>query len=87
MLRKGQKAMLYILQKEGRISKIKMMKLLFLMNKDVRPYDFVPYHYGPFSFQMYHEMGNLEKDYIISTSKRDIWINNEEKYPQIKTKL
>jgi len=83
MLRKGQKAMLHILKEKGRTSKIKMMKLLFLMNHDVRPYDFVPYNYGPFSFQMYHEVGNLEKDDIISTSKRDIWINNEDKCPEI----
>lgn len=75
MLRKGQKAMLQILKRRGRTSKIKMMKLLFLMDNEFRPYDFIPYHYGPFSFQMYHEMGNLEDNDIISTSKKDIWIN------------
>lgn len=84
MLRKGQKVMLYILKRRGRTSKIKMMKLLFLLDQNVRPYDFVPYNYGPFSFQMYHEMGNLESNDIISTSSKDIWIKEEDQDIEIK---
>lgn len=35
--------------------------MMFLVSREMRSYQFVPYKYGPFSFEMYHDLSNLEK--------------------------
>jgi uncharacterized protein (DUF488 family) len=40
---------------------MKMVKLMFLISKERNLYDFVPYQYGPFSFQLYQDMRHLER--------------------------
>ena len=40
-----------------------------------RFYDFVPYHYGPFSFTLYHELGKLEAAGIIKTDRTGVFLN------------
>jgi uncharacterized protein (DUF488 family) len=46
------------------MTKLKFVKLLFLLNKegDDRAYDFLPYKYGPFSFQLYRDLTKLAQD-------------------------
>jgi uncharacterized protein YwgA len=42
----------------------RFMKYLFLMKKEYEienKYKFVPYTYGPFSFEVYENLGKLEK--------------------------
>jgi len=43
------------------ITKLKLVKLLFLLNKEEieNTYDFLPYKYGPFSFQLYRDLSKL----------------------------
>jgi uncharacterized protein (DUF488 family) len=46
------------------ITKLKLVKLLFLLNRDGidGTYDFLPYKYGPFSFQLYRDLTKLAQD-------------------------
>lgn len=46
---------------------MRLVKLMFLISKDLgissrHPvYDFIPYRFGPFSFEMYHDLTSLER--------------------------
>lgn len=52
----------------GRIKKIRLVKLAFLLKETAanvpKPslYEFLPYHYGPYSFTLNHELGVIERD-------------------------
>jgi len=60
-----QKAALDLIDRAGgMIEKTRLVKLAFLMRHEQLPedrsfYGFVPYHYGPFSFTLYHDMEKL----------------------------
>ena len=64
-----QKSLLYLLKITGRISRIKLVKMMFLISRDMKSYEFVPYKYGPFSFEMYHDLTKLEKAGFLLQSK------------------
>jgi uncharacterized protein (DUF488 family) len=60
---------------------MKMVKLMFLLSREHRLYDFVPYRYGPFSFLLYHDMRHLEKEgYFTQTTEDVAWKNRA--YPE-----
>jgi uncharacterized protein (DUF488 family) len=68
-----QKILVELLLKAGKpVQKLRLVKLSFLINNEtdipnILPfYDFVPYHYGPFSFTLYHELGSLINSGIVS---------------------
>jgi uncharacterized protein (DUF488 family) len=68
MMSKGEKAIILLLENnECRISKLRLVKLMFLISEKVRLYDFIPYKYGPFSFQLYHDLSRLEREGFVST--------------------
>jgi len=48
------------------MSKLRLVKLMFLVSKRIPLYYFVPYKYGPFSFQLYHDLSRLERDGFVS---------------------
>jgi uncharacterized protein (DUF488 family) len=52
------------------VTKLKLVKLLFLLQKTGvdNGYDFIPYKYGPFSFQLYRDLTKLAQEG---------WINGE----------
>ncbi len=56
------------------VSKIDLQKLLFLAHQQgkISYFDFVPYHYGCYSFQAAHDLDLLEKTGWIKTTKNDI---------------
>lgn len=58
----------------GTISKIDLQKLLFLAHQRVRVryFDFVPYHYGSYSFQAASDLELLEKSGWLKTSRNNI---------------
>lgn len=63
-------------QNHGRVNKTRLVKLLFLMKEkglvqDTRFYSFVPYKYGPFSFELYQDLRKLEEKRIIRTEKKN----------------
>jgi len=64
-----QRALLRLVEKEGgEVSKLRLVKLAFLLSQgrseSASPsvYDFLPYHYGPYSFTLTHELRSLERD-------------------------
>jgi len=67
MRTRGEKGILYLLNNNGcEMSKLRLVKLMFLVSKRIPLYYFVPYKYGPFSFQLYHDLSRLERDGFVS---------------------
>ena len=64
-----QKSLLYLLKRTGRISRIRLAKMMFLISREMKSYEFVPYRFGPFSFEMYHDLSKLETNGFLSLSK------------------
>lgn len=67
MLTSGEKGIIYLLNNnKSKMSKLRLVKLMFLVSKRIPLYYFVPYKYGPFSFQLYHDLTHLERDGFVS---------------------
>jgi uncharacterized protein (DUF488 family) len=69
MMINRQRALLRLIANEsGKIDKLRLVKLAFLLrNTSVfapksNLYEFVPYHYGPYSFTLRHELRAMERD-------------------------
>jgi uncharacterized protein (DUF488 family) len=62
MIKKNERALLYLLSKTKSLKRLQFVKLMFLASKERSLYDFVPYQFGPFSFQLYQDMRHLERD-------------------------
>ena len=67
-----QKTLLSLLQVAGRpVKRLEFMKWAFLLRHEFPSeggsafYDFVPYHYGPYSFTLNHEAGKLESEGLL----------------------
>lgn len=60
----------------GNMSKMDLQKLLFLAHRrvNVSYYDFVPYHYGCYSFQVASDIKSLQKGGWIYTSSHNIYL-------------
>ncbi|MCK4576195.1 hypothetical protein KAU34_07290 [candidate division WOR-3 bacterium] len=64
-------ALLYAKEKEPIDSEVRLMKELFIIRKNLHDiddsqfYQFVPYLYGPCSFEVYKDVSKLEKDGFI----------------------
>jgi uncharacterized protein (DUF488 family) len=72
MLTKKERAILYVLKNAAKVSKIKLVKLMFLISEKTNFYSFVPYDYGPFSFELYNDLSHLEKEGYISMDNKSI---------------
>ena len=49
----------------GKVSRLRLVKWAFLLEKEAKMktfYQFVPYHHGPFSFTLYHELETLRRN-------------------------
>lgn len=71
-----QKVVLALLLEHGSIpTKTQLMKWLFLLReetelqRDPSFYDFVPYRYGPFSFQAYRDLADLTKSGLLESTE------------------
>lgn len=74
MLKKSERSLLYLLKLHSKVSKIKTVKEMFIISEKTGSYGFVPYKYGPFSFEMYHSIRCLEeKGYIIEEGENFIY--------------
>ena len=80
-LTKREKFVLTILKEISKpISKIKFVKLMFLASDNLLkkgndpPYSFIPYKFGPFSFQLYNDLNRLEKKELICQDEKKIKI-------------
>lgn len=67
MIRKNERALLYLIKYFKKINKIELVKRTFLISQASRIYDYIPYKSGPFSFQLYHDLNHLEKNGLIET--------------------
>ncbi len=72
MITKNERAVLYLLSQTKSLTKMKMVKLMFLVSRERKLYDFVPYQYGPFSFQLYHDIFHLERNGLITQSDEKV---------------
>lgn len=78
MIRKNERALLYLLSHFDKISKIELVKRSFLVSQANKIYDYIPYKYGPFSFQIYQDLTHLEKNgYIKINDDKISLIKNE----------
>lgn len=77
MIKKNERALLYLLSHTKSLTKLKIVKLMFLISKERNFYDFVPYHYGPFSFQMYQDMRHLENAGYLSQTDDEVHFINQ----------
>ncbi len=67
-----QKVAIKLLQESGgRVSRLQLMKLLFLLGQESPSaggsafYRFMPYQYGPYSFSVQHEVDHLVRDGLV----------------------
>jgi uncharacterized protein (DUF488 family) len=72
MLTKKKKGLLSLLSKSETVSKIRLVKTSFLVSNKTDFYSFVPYKFGPFSFELYHDLSSLEKHGFVSLSQKNI---------------
>jgi len=75
-----QKILLHMLQaSNGSVSHFELTKWLFLLGEESPSrggssfYQFVPYKYGPYSFSLYHEVGNLTRDGLVQAKNNRTW--------------
>lgn len=66
MITKRERAILFLLSRTRSLTRMQLVKLMFLASRDNPLYDFVPYQYGPFSFQLYHDLRHLEREGYLS---------------------
>lgn len=73
MITKKERAILHLLANKNHLSKIKLVKLMFLISKESGSfYNFVPYNYGPFSFELYNDLSRLEREEYISMDENSV---------------
>ena len=78
-----QKCILYMMEQAGRpVSHLELVKWAFLLAEEMPSkggtsfYDFIPYHYGPFSFTLFREMDNLVRNgylRVVQGENREAW--------------
>lgn len=86
MITKKERAVLFLLNNTNEISKMKLVKIMFLISNKTVFYNFVPYNYGPFSFELYHDLAHLERDGYISMDKESVSLINKD-IPPLDKKL
>lgn len=73
MLNTRQKCLLYFIKRSEDCSKLKLAKIFFLIkeegeiDKGFKFYGFVPYRFGPYSFELFHDIESLEQDKMLIT--------------------
>lgn len=72
MITKNERALLFLLSQTKSLTRMQLVKLMFLAGKERSLYDFVPYQYGPFSFQLYQDMRHLEREGYLTQTEDDV---------------
>lgn len=78
-LKYKQKILLNIIYlSKGRIEKLKLFKLAFMLHNRIKEfYDFLPYHYGPYSFEMNKDIISLQRKGLITEEKNELILMKE----------
>lgn len=70
--------MLFCKEGSGRVHRTRLVKYAFLLRerqyKTIEApayYDFVPYRFGPFSFELFHDLSALQKDGLVNMDPSD----------------
>lgn len=72
------------LQTAGSCSKMKLAKVFFLLKSEKSSllhgkfYSFVPYKYGPYSFELFHDLDLLEQAGVVRTDKNNVYFQKNE---------
>lgn len=72
-----------LLDMNKKITKIELAKLMFLLKhetsfaSDDSFYDFIPYHYGPYSFSLFSDVNNLARQGFLSVTDTEISYNDK----------
>ena len=78
MFNTRQKCLLHFLKKTKNCSKIMLAKAFFLikfegkLKNTFKFYNFVPYKFGPYSFELFHDIEQFERERIITTNEKNI---------------
>ena len=78
MLNRKQRLLLNVIEVHGRVTRMRLVKEMFLISKDASVYkrkpvnSFVPYKYGPFSFEMYNDLNRLMRSEHIKQEGEEI---------------
>jgi uncharacterized protein YwgA len=68
----------FIANEGGRIEMLRLVKLSFLLRETAEAaprsnlYDFIPYHFGPYSFTLNHELRSIERDGWVRLKGNDV---------------
>lgn len=82
MLIKRQKTLYYYLQQKKTCSKLHLAKIFFTLAKEstlptiFKFYYFTPYKFGPYSFELFHDLDQFQQKKIITITENKISINN-----------
>ena len=82
MLIKRQKTLYYYLQRKKTCSKLHLAKIFFTLAKEstlptiFKFYYFTPYKFGPYSFELFHDLDQFQQKKIITITENKISINN-----------
>jgi len=81
MITKRERAVLFLLSRKKSLTRMQLVKLMFLASTEHQLYDFVPYRYGPFSFQLSHDLRHLEREgYLTQAGDRVLF--TERAFPE-----
>lgn len=82
MLNTRQKCLLYFMKNGKKCSRLKLAKIFFLMDREERLpgkfkfYRFVPYKFGPYSFELFHDIETLENGEMLTTDDKTVSFDN-----------
>jgi uncharacterized protein (DUF488 family) len=77
-----QRAILEVLQLNGPTNKLRLTKLLFLIKQTFTTnewslmYDFVPYQYGPYSFELSNNLWSMERNGMIKVDGNQVSLSD-----------
>lgn len=83
MLINRQKCLYYFIENTKKCSKLNLAKIFFTISKETKIndyfkfYSFIPYKFGPYSFELFHDIERLEQKNIIKTDEKQIILNKK----------
>jgi len=83
MISTKQKYILSILPLDEKVDRMKFIKIFFLISKDsftkkrIKFYHFIPYQYGPFSYELYRDLSKLESQELIEMDDNTITLKKK----------